>query len=381
MPQIRNLLRLFARKLPPAIRGPLQKQFLKTEQRLAACFRKNTSTRDRQESTDYAARLASEFSTFENQVNVHDLPDIFHYWSNRYVRPVFESFGFSHPDAFFEQQLAAAYDGSARSATAPARFISIGAGNCDTEVRLAAALVASGRPHFIMECMDINSTMLERGMALAAEATVARQIQPCERDFNKWIPDHNYAAVLANQALHHVVNLEGLFDGIYQAIGDDGRFITSDMIGRNGHARWPEALAIVQEFWRELPQEYRYNQQLQRHEETLDNWDCSTSGFEGIRAQDILPLLIDRFGFDFFVAFGAIIDPFVDRAFGHNFDADAEWDRGFIDRVHSRDNAEILSGRVKPTHMLAVMVADRASKPKIWRHLTPAFCVRPPAAV
>ncbi len=28
-----------------------------------------------------------------------------------------------------------------------------------------------------------------------------------------------------------------------------GRFIVSDMIGRNGHMRWPEALAIVQEFW------------------------------------------------------------------------------------------------------------------------------------
>ena len=42
--------------------------------------------------------------------------------------------------------------------------------------------------------------------------------------------------------------------------------------------------------------------------------------FEGIRAQDILPLLVERFTFDEFIGFGNVIDPFVDRSFGPNFD-------------------------------------------------------------
>ena len=55
----------------------------------------------------------------------------------------------------------------------------------------------------------------------------------------------------------------------------DGRFITSDMIGRNGHQRWPEALAIVQEFWRELPKAYRYNLLCRATRTQYLNWDCS----------------------------------------------------------------------------------------------------------
>ena len=85
------------------------------------------------------------------------------------------------------------------------------------------------------------------------------------------------------------------------------------------------------------------------------NWDCSIQGFEGIRSQDILPLLLSQFHFELFVAYGNVIDPFVDRAFGHNFDATAQWDRDFIDRVHQRDEEAILAGWIKPVHMEAVV--------------------------
>ena len=64
--------------------------------------------------------------------------------------------------------------------------------------------------------------------------------------------DGSYDAVIANQSLHHVSNLEGLFAAIKDALSPQGRFITSDMIGRNGHMRWPEALDIIHDFWRQL---------------------------------------------------------------------------------------------------------------------------------
>jgi len=161
-------------------------------------------------------------------------------------------------------------------------------------------------------------------------------------------------------------------------IAIDPIFITSDMIGRNGHQRWPEAQMIVDEFWNELPQHYRYNVQLNRQENEFLDWDCAQEGFEVIRAQDVLPLLLERFGFEFFLGFANIIDPFIDRSFGHHFNADAEWDREFIDRVHARDEEEILSGRIKPTHMFAVMRKDYTGATACWKHLTPQFCVRVP---
>ena len=53
------------------------------------------------ERTRYRLRIAAEQVVFEGQTEVHDLPEIFHYWSNRYLRPKFESFGFYNPDDFF----------------------------------------------------------------------------------------------------------------------------------------------------------------------------------------------------------------------------------------------------------------------------------------
>ncbi|HEX3632741.1 MAG TPA: hypothetical protein VHZ01_09560, partial [Casimicrobiaceae bacterium] len=60
-------------------------------------------------------------------------------------------------------------------------------------------------------------------------------------------------------------------------------------------------------------------------------------------------------GFDRFLGFANVIDPFIDRGFGPNFSADSLSDREFIDRVHERDQAEIAAGSIKPTHMFAVM--------------------------
>lgn len=322
------------------------------------------------------ARVAREKANFADVADVHALPEMFHYWSNKYLRPKLESFGYQHPEHFFEVELAKAYDAKPRSQDNKARFVSVGAGNADAETRIAKGLLASGRMHFELACLDINETMLARGADHAKEHGVSEHIVLLQADFNDWHPQGHYDAVMANQSLHHVVNLEHLFAAISQAIGDDGVFVTSDMIGRNGHMRWPEALEIVHEFWRELPESHRYNHQLKRHEPLYENWDCSVACFEGVRAQDILPLLRTRFGFDTFLAYSNVIDVFVDRGFGHNFDAQSDADCGMIDRIHARDEQEIMNGTIKPTHMLAVMKNDQTVTPRTWKHLTPAFCER-----
>ena len=325
----------------------------------------------------YAVRLAAENGIYRDCVNVHNLPDIFHYWSDRHVRPQLEALGFSSPNDMFRKYVG---EHCERAKDDPARFVSIGSGNCDLEISLALHFRSSGHSNFMIDCLDLNPAMLERGRIAAAERGLTGYIHFVAGDFNEWTPTHEYDAVIANQTLHHVVKLEGLFGRIKTCLKADGSFIVSDMIGRNGHQRWPEALEIIQEFWRKLPPSYRFNRALQRYEELYENWDCSTEGFEGVRSQDILPLLLSQFRFKLFFGFANVIEPFVDRTFGYNFDASAPWDRSFIDSVHQRDEAEIFSGRIKPTHMLAVMSSHPVVTPMIFRApLTPQFCLRDPA--
>lgn len=251
-----------------------------------------------QSEAEYVAKIKQEQQNYADMVNVHDLPEIFHYWSNKYLLPMCQVFGFSHPDEHFANHLE-----RAMPVSGAARFVSVGAGNCDTEVRIAAMLKTRGHSRFTIECLDINEDMLARGRQMAVEQGLDKQVIPKVADFNRWRPVGSFHAVMASQSLHHVMDLEHLFDAIATAIGPTGSFVISDVIGRNGHQRWPEALEVVREFWKELPASHRRNLQLSRDEPEFLDWDCSTSGFEGIRAQDILPLLVERFQFHTFLPF------------------------------------------------------------------------------
>ena len=328
--------------------------------------------------TDYDVRIAQEIANYKEVANVHDLPDIFHYWSNKYLAPMMAELGITGIDDFFASNLLQAAHDCGHD---PARFVSIGAGNCDTEIRIAKLLVQRGLRQFKFECLELNPHMLDRGRRDALSEGVAEHMVFIKADFNTWQPSATYAGVMANHSLHHVVNLEGLFDGVKQSLDPRGRFVVSDIIGRNGHQRWPEALSRVNEFWQQLPRAYRYNRLLQRQEDTYINWDCSTEGFEGIRAQDIMPLLVERFNFQMFFGFANIVSIFVDRAFGHNFNATADWDRQFIDRIHQADEQAFKSGELKPAQMLAVMCSGPIETRQFLRGLTPEGSIRWPEGV
>lgn len=324
--------------------------------------------------SEYALKIAGEINTYAHVTNVANLPEIHGYWAERYVRPLFEPFGFSNGEGFYlsyvEHALQALPDRTVQ-------IVTLGSGNCEFEVGLATELIAKGYRQFQIECLDINPAMLERGQRLAVNQNVIDWLKFSVTDINHWVPITTYDIVIANHALHHFVNLEHIFDQIKAHLSPAGYFLTHDMIGRNGHMRWPEALAVVNRLWLELPETYKYNHNSKRYEAQYINFDCSKGGFEGIRAQDILPLLNERFGFDLFVPFGNVIDIFVDRCFGHNFDVTQKWATDFIDGVQALDQSLIESGEIKPTHMLAAMCLDVTRRPRVYKHLTPSFCVRP----
>lgn len=329
----------------------------------------------RQRAAPYAARLRSEVESYTACQDSNDLPPIFHYWTNAHIVPLLEPFGFRNAIEFFSLYITRA---CARAPEGTVRIVSIGAGDCASEVQVARRLVGAGVTNFRFECVDVNEHVLERGRVAAAAAGIERFFAFVARDLNSWAPDGQYDVVLAIQFLHHVVELERLFASVRRALAPDGRFLIDDMIGRNGHQRWPEALTIVDELWRELPDRYHFNHRTQRLDPRFDDIDWSGSGFEGVRAQDIMPLLLRHFHFEFAFGFANVIDPFVDRAYGGNFDPASEWDRAFIDRVHALDLAEIESGRLKPTHLMAAVSNRRAARPTMYKHLTPEFMTRWP---
>src|SRR5947209_9430286 len=112
---------------------------------------------------DYRWRSWMERLFFSRCQTVHDLPPIFHYWSNRYLRPKLEAIGVADPDHFFVHHLERCYDAGEDER----RFVSIGAGLCDLEVRLAQRLLASNRNRFVIEALEVNQSMTDRAIQRA----------------------------------------------------------------------------------------------------------------------------------------------------------------------------------------------------------------------
>jgi len=309
-------------------------------------------------SYNYQQQKEAEINRFNDEEEVNDLPAIFHYWSNKYLVPKLQAHGFSNPNDFFLK-----YARETINATSDkSNILSIGAGNCDTEVMLAKQLCDLGLQNFTIDCMDINEMMFKRGMALAENQGVTDKIKFKQADFNEWQADTKYDLIIANQSLHHVSNLEHLYDNIEMALKTHGKFITSDVIGRNGHQRWPEALEVIQRIWKDMPDRYKSNHSLKRFEKKYINHDCSIGNFEGIRAQDVLPLLANKFNFELFIPFANLIMVFIDRSFGPNFDVNNPVDLAFIDHVHQLDEEMMQKRIIKPTQMLAVMSTRHKQK-------------------
>jgi SAM-dependent methyltransferase len=322
----------------------------------------------------YSARLDAQIEQYRQVENIHDLPDIFHYWSNKHLRPRLNAVmgADSIADSYalpFAQAVCAA--GSER------RLLSIGAGDCSLEVAVARRLIELGIRDFRLTCLEISPHLLARAQTLIDREGLAECVHVRRTDINEWKPDARYAGVMANHSLHHLVELEHVFSAVDESLEDGGLFVSNDMVGRNGHMRWPEVLEFVEGIWSFMPDRFKFNRQLGRFEANFVNWDCSNDGFEGIRAQDILPLLTARFGFRAFLGFGGIVDVFVDRAFGHNLDPSSTSDAAFIDFLQLLNDRLIDGGVIKPTTMFAVMCKERDVESTSWRHWSPEFSVRP----
>ncbi|MGH9108954.1 MAG: class I SAM-dependent methyltransferase [Acidimicrobiales bacterium] len=320
--------------------------------------------------TGYSERLASEVSRYREVTNVHDLPEIYGYWNAHHVDPLLRSLGFESLGQFFLDPLRTACRSKDH-----VQVVSLGSGNGDLELSLATELRQAGIANFTIWRLELTDAMRDRARLAAQTAGLSDHFVDLAVDLNAWEAPHRYDVAIANHSLHHVVELEHLFGELQRSLTPDGVLVVNDMIGRNGHMRWPEALDLVQRVWAVMPDRYRFNHQLSRHEPEYENWDCSTEGFEGVRAQDILPLLNQHFHPEVFLAFANVIDLFVDRGFGHNFDVEHADDRSFIDAVARIDESALELGLVKPTHLTA-HYRTRAVECRFAGSLSPTFSVR-----
>lgn len=322
-------------------------------------------------------RIQEQIQQYAKVESMHaQLADVFSYWQGKYFRPNFQALtGCDNYLHFYADTFARRI-----ALTGNRRVISFGSGDGAVEISIAQQMKSRGCDEFEFHLVELSPLQHDRARANAEAAGLSAHFQMIEADFNTWKAEGAYAAAMAHHALHHVLDLEHLLGEIHKALHEDGAFVTFDVIGRNGHMRWPEAYRLINLIWKFLPEEKRLHRILKRIDSDFYNHDCSDQGFEGIRAQDILPNLVERFHFDLFYPFGNLIDVFTSRGYGANFDMSKPEDMAFIDFIEELNELLLDLRYLTPTRLCAIMVKKPAASPRYFKNRRPEEMIRDPAA-
>ena len=98
-----------------------------------------------------------------------------------------------------------------------------------------------------------------------------------------------YDIIICCSALHHLCNLEEVFQFISHSLKTDGEFWSiGEAIGRNGNRLLQQDYNFANEIFLNLPSKFRLNKWTNTIDTKLPNNDLSGQTFEGIRSEEIL---------------------------------------------------------------------------------------------
>ncbi len=147
---------------------------------------------------------------------------------------------------------------------------------------LERGLAIRGRVQSIVAC-DFAADAVARAQAAAREAGL-RPIEYRVVDLEKDpLPEGPYDAVFANDVLHHIADLEGLYGRIHEALAPEGKFLFNEYVGPNRFQYSEERMDLINRYFR-LPGV------LWRRERADPVKLAAGDPTEAVRSEDVLPL-------------------------------------------------------------------------------------------
>ena len=236
--------------------------------------------------------------------------------------------------------------------------LEIGCGGGD----LAFELIRAGT------CERIDAFDIAEGAIAAAQLKVRDQGLSTLRfhllDGNTWsMPRNQYDFVYASHALHHIENLEHLFEQVATTLRPGGVLFASDYIGPSRMQYSDAAIAVMNRALETLPEAKRLDRfgalkaSIQRRPiEIYLQYDPS----EAVRSAEIIPVMRRFFDVEV-VPMGTSLSFEVLLDVVHNFDPDDEADNALIDGIMRMEQQAERAGEAEP--LFACLVAHHRSVP------------------
>jgi 2-polyprenyl-3-methyl-5-hydroxy-6-metoxy-1,4-benzoquinol methylase len=165
----------------------------------------------------------------------------------------------------------------------PIEVLSLASGYCGHELDLARGMTRSYR----ITCTDLNETMFEKAKDVAEQEGLSIEFLEDDLNFTRIAPGR-YDLIFAHAAIHHVINLEHLFEQISAGLSPTGILHLTEVIGKNRKLIWDRNERYANALLDLLPERLTRGIRLAVHETDAD-------GMEGIRQEEIYPLLRKHF--------------------------------------------------------------------------------------
>jgi SAM-dependent methyltransferase len=189
----------------------------------------------------------------------------------------------------FPKRIRSVHEGEAR----PVRILSLCSGAAGIERWIIAN---AGRPVEIT-LFDLNEKLMQKAAeSLPSIAQVSGILGDVNAISVEQFGNMTFDVVVFVSGLHHVVEIERVLQTSAELLLPNGEFwIIGEAIGRNGNQLWPEALEAANRIFSLLPERFRRNAFTGKIDSTVPETDFSANSFEGIRSEEIEPLLLRYF--------------------------------------------------------------------------------------
>lgn len=216
---------------------------------------------------------------------------------------------------------------------------------------LSIAVVNTGLCQQVDAC-DISEKSIEIAQQSSRNAGIDRNIRFTVADANTIdLPSNRYDFIYMSQSLHHIEQLEHLYQQVNHALTDDGIFFVADYIGPSRMQWTDKQLAIMNAILSLLPKRLRHtidDEGIRRViERTAIEDFLRIDPSEGVRAGEIVEVAHNYFDIQDFRPMGSSIIYELFLHIIHNFDDESEDDMAFLQLICLMESLLVQEGVVE----------------------------------
>jgi len=201
--------------------------------------------------------------------------------------------------------------------------------------------------------VDSSGGAIARAAELAAQQGLSGKIRYLALDLeHEVLPESPYDLVYAHDVIHHIRELEDLFDRVGAALAPAGVFLFCEYVGPRRFQYDQARTATLDEFLRALPDRYRrlpHSRTLATTSARIDPGDLARRDpSEAVRSDEILPVMRSRLKLLEEIPYGgSLLNPLLDELVV-NFEDGNEVDEAILKQLCAAEKVLIRTGALPP---------------------------------